>query len=174
MINHSTLVIDNLLDELLVVLNEDIQHIQDCLSVLSELRSLVIKRDDAALGKLLSSIRARTDSFAINESKRQSIRKDLADALGCSIGQVTLSALEVRLQGEKKSQLNTIKVKLKALTEELKKEHLRTVLFLSEWARFTRHLLRNIFDLGRKETVLYGPNGETKRQNDRTLVNMRF
>jgi len=83
MINHSSPIIDHLLDKLLAVLNKDIQHIQDSLSWLNELRSLVIKRDDVALSKLLQSIRAESDSYVSNERQRQSLRKDLANALGC-------------------------------------------------------------------------------------------
>ena len=45
-------------DELLAVLDKDIEHIQRSLSRLNELRRLVIKRDDTALGKLLESIQA--------------------------------------------------------------------------------------------------------------------
>jgi hypothetical protein len=48
--------IEDKVDQLLAVLDKDIQHIQDTLSTLNELRGLVIKRDDASLHKLLESI----------------------------------------------------------------------------------------------------------------------
>jgi len=50
-------------DELLVILDKDTQQIQESLSRLNELRSLVIKRDDAALGKLLERIQYESDSY---------------------------------------------------------------------------------------------------------------
>ncbi|MHC4455543.1 MAG: hypothetical protein ACYS0I_00390, partial [Planctomycetota bacterium] len=89
-------------DELLVVLDRDIQHIEKNLSRLNELRSLVIKRDEAALRKLLETIKADSDSYASNESKRQSLRKELADAIGCDVHQMTLSVLEDNLSKEKR------------------------------------------------------------------------
>ena len=55
--------IEDKIDELLAVLDTDIQHIQQSLSYLNELRSLVIKRDDTALGTLLGVIRAGSDSY---------------------------------------------------------------------------------------------------------------
>ena len=63
------------IDELLAVLDEDIEHIQDNLSRLNELRSLLIKPSNESLDRLLENIRADSDSYAANELKRQSIRR---------------------------------------------------------------------------------------------------
>ena len=54
-------------DELLIILDKDAQHIQESLSRLNELRGLVIKRDDAALGKLLGSIQSESNSYRSQE-----------------------------------------------------------------------------------------------------------
>ena len=67
--------IEDKVDELLVCLDIDALNIQENLSQLNELRSLVIKRDDAALGTLLEKIQAKSDKYRSNESNRQSIRK---------------------------------------------------------------------------------------------------
>jgi len=166
--------IQNKVDELLAVLDKDIQHIEESLSRLNELRSLVIKRDDTALDKLLRSIRAETDGHVGNEQQRQNVRKDLANALDCPIEQMTLSALEAILPEERKAQIIDRKAKLKTLIEQLKKEHLSTALLLSECARFNRLLFRAIFDLGKTGTVMYSPSGQAKSPTDMTLVNLRF
>jgi len=67
-----------------------------------------------------------------------------------------------------------MQTELKALTGELKKEHLRTALLLSECARFNSLLLRSIFDLGQTGAVYYNSNGATKRQMDTAFMNLQF
>jgi len=166
--------IENKVDELLTFLDEDSRHIQESLLKLNELRSLVIKRDTAALGRLLESIQAESDSYRSHELKRQSIRKDLANALGCNLEQMTLSRLEANLPKEKKEQVILRKTKLKSLINELKKEHLSTTLLLSECARFNNMLLKSIFDLGKTDVVYYDSNGATRRQTDTAFVNLQF
>ncbi len=166
--------IEGKVDELLTVLDKDIQHIQESLSKLNELRSLVIKHDDVALGKLLESIQAETDGNLRHELKRQSIRKELASAFGCGLEQMTLSTLEASLPNEKKEQVTRRKAKLKSLIKELKKEHLSTALLLSECARFNRMLLKSVFNLGNTGTVYYGSNGATRQRSDMAFVNLQF
>lgn len=166
--------IEDKVDELLACLDIDSQHIQESLSQLNRLRSLIIKRDDAALGKLLEIIQAESDSYRSHELKRQTIRKELANALGCNIEQMTLSSLEASLPKEKKAQVTKKKAKLMLLIKELKKEYISTALLLSECARFNNLLLKSIFDLGKTGAVYYNSNGATKRQIDMAFVNMQF
>jgi hypothetical protein len=166
--------IEDKVDELLTCLDKDIQHIQESLSLLNRLRSLVIKRDDVALNKLLEIIQAESNSYRRHESNRQSIRNELANALGCNTEQMTLSMLEVRLPKEKKAQVIQKKAKLMSLITELKKEYLSTALLLSECARFNNLLLKSIFDLGNTGAVYYNSNGAIKRQTDIAFVNMQL
>jgi len=170
----ATIEMEEKVDELLVCLETDIRHIRESLSNLNELRALVIKRDDTALGKLLENIRAESNRYANHESSRQSMRKELAGILCCNLEQVTLSALKAYLPQAKKEQLTQMQTELKALTGDLKKEHLRTALLLSECARFNSLLLRSIFDLGQTGAVYYNSNGATKRQMDTAFMNLQF
>ena len=172
--NATAIGIENKVDELLACLDTDVRHIQEKLSQLNELRSLVIKHDDAALGKLLESIQVKSDSYRTNESNRQAIRKELANILGQGLEQMTLSALEASLPDAKREQINRMKTKLRSLTEELKKEHLSTTLLLSECARFNSLLLRSVFDLGQTGAVYYNSNGAARRQADTAFVNLQF
>jgi hypothetical protein len=160
--------------ELLLCLDRDIQYIQQNLSRLNELRGLVIKRDDASLGKLLESIRAESDNYTANESKRQSLRKELADTFGCDIRQMTLSSLEDRLSEEGRAQVTRTKTKLRLLVKEFKKEHLSTALLLLECSRFNNLLLKSIFDLGKTAMVYYNSDGSAKRHSDTAFVNLQF
>jgi hypothetical protein len=170
----ATIEIEEKVDELLVCLETDVRHMQESLSNLNELRALVIKRDDTALGKLLENIRAESNRYANHESSRQSMRKELAGILCCNFEQVTLSALKAYLPQAKKEQVTQMQTELKALTGELKKEHLRTALLLSECDRFNSLLLRSIFDLGQTGAVYYNSNGATKRQMDTAFMNLQF
>lgn len=170
----STISIEDKVDELLAVLDEDIRHIKQNLSTLNELRSLVIKRDDTGLSKLLELIRGESDRNLRHELKRQSIRKELAIALGWSFEQMTLSRLEASLPKGRKEQVAGKKAELTSLIKELKKEHLSTALLLSECARLNRMLLKGVFNLGNRGIVSYGSNGAAKQQNDIAFVNLQF
>jgi hypothetical protein len=166
--------IEDKVDKLLTCLDKDSQHIQESLSQLNKLRSYVIKRDDSGLSQLLKIIQAETSSYRNHESQRQIIRKELANALGCKTEQVTLSALEARLPKGEKDQVIKKKAKLMSLIKELKKEHLSTILLLSECARFNNLLLKSIFDLGKTGAVYYNSNGATKQQTDMAFVNLQL
>ena len=166
--------IEDKVDELLVCLGKDVRHIEESLSHLNELRSLVIRRDDAGLGELLESLRTRSDLYAGHESNRLSIRRDLAHMLGCKPEQVTLTTLARCLPEGKKEPVIEIQTKLRALTGELKTEHMSTALLLSECARLNNLLLRSLFDLGRTESVYYNSSGAAKRQMDGALMNLQL
>ena len=166
--------IEDKVDEMLACLDKDIRHMQENLLQLNELRRLVIKRDDAALGKLLESIQTKSGQYKSHELNRQSIRKELAITLGCDLEQVTLSSIEATLPKSKKDRVIQMKAKLKSLIGELKKEHLSTALLLSECARFNNLLLKSVFELGRTGAVYYNSNGATRRQIDTAFVNLQF
>ena len=166
--------IEDKVDELLAVLDVDIEHMQESLSRLDGLRSLVIKRDDAALAKLLESMQAESDIYKNNESKRQLLRKELAAVLGCRPGEMTLSRLEDKLSGETKVQVVEKKAELKTLARKLKTEHLSTTALLLDCARLNTLLLRNVFDLGKQEIITYSPDGSKKRQTSTAFVDMQF
>lgn len=166
--------IEDKVDKLLACLDQDVQHMQESLQQLNEMRRLVIKRDEAALGKLLESIQAGAGFYRDHESNRKSIRKELADSLGLSIKEMTLSALRECLPEAKKDQVTQMKAKLRSLSEELKKEYSSTALLLSECARFNNLLLKGIFDLGKTQSVHYNSNGETRRQIDMAFVNLQI
>jgi len=166
--------IEEKVDQLLVCLDLDAQHIQENLQQLNEIRSLVIKRDEAALGKLLESIQGASDGYRNHELNRKSLRKELAEILGCDVEQMTLSALESCLPEAKKDRITQMKAKLTSLSSELKKEYLSTALLLSECARFNNLLLKSILDLGKTESVHYKSNGQTRRHIDTAFVNLQI
>ena len=52
--------IENKINELLCCLDKDCQYIEEMFSQLNELRKLIIKRDDAALGKMLETVKTKS------------------------------------------------------------------------------------------------------------------
>lgn len=170
----ATVDIEGKVDELLRVLDGDIQHIQESLSRLNELRSLVIKRNESDLKELLESIRTEPDNYRKHELKRTSLRRELADALDCNLEDVTLSKLETVLPGGRKAEVAAKKAELKTLAGQLKKEHLSTMMLLSDCARFNHQILKVVFDLGKMGIVYYDSKGSTKRGVTEAFVNLQF
>ena len=166
--------IEDKVDQLLVCLDRDAQHMQESLQHLNEIRRLVIKRDEAALGKLLENIQGTSDGYRNHELNRKSLRKELAESLGCNVEQMTLSALESCLPEARKDRVTQMKAKLRSLSMELRKEYLSTALLLSECARFNNLLLKGILGLGKTESVHYKSNGETRRHIDTAFVNVQI
>ena len=162
-------------DALLACLDKDVQRLEEVLLQLDELRRLVIKRDDVALGKLLESIQTQAEAYRRHELSREAIRRQLAAALGHNNErQVTLSALETILPDTTKDRILDAKVKIRSLTDRLRKEHLSTALLLSECTRFNNLLLRSIFNLCKKEGPGYNSNGAAKRQTEAALINLQL
>lgn len=170
----ATLQNEGRVDELLAVLDADIGYVRQTLGRLDELRSLVIKRDEASLGRLLETIRGESSDHSVNESKRQSIRRGFAAAFECDVNDMTLSRLEAELSGEKRIEVGRRRMELRSLTEKLRKEHLRTAMLLSDCARFNSALLKGILELGRTRTMMYGSNGAAEGQTDSVFVSIQF
>ncbi len=170
----TTIEIEDKIDQLLLVLDKDIQHIVENLSKLNDLRGLVVKRDDVSLHELLESIKSESNSYKENELKRQSLREELATVLDCSLEQMTLSRLETELSGEKKAEVAQKKTKLQTLAQKLKKEHLSTMMLLSDCARFNSVLLKGVLEFGQAGTITYNPKGFAKHQASSTFVNLQF
>lgn len=166
--------IEDKVDELLICLDKDIENLQKNLSNLDELRSLVIKHDDVALGQLLEKIRAESDSYKKHEINRQSIIEQLSKYFNCNIKDVTLSKLGEFVPEAKKNHIIQSRIKLKTLTGKLRKENSRTALLLSECARFNKLLLKSIFNIGNTEAVFYNANGAARKRDERAFVNLQI
>lgn len=166
--------VDDKLDRLLAVLDKDIEHIENCLSRLGELRCLVIKRDDGTLSRLLENIRLESDSYAHNDSQRRCIRRQLADDFGVGGEQLTLSVLENLLPAHKRPHLTARKAKLRSLVDQLKNEYASTAMLISNCARINSVLLKGILEDTRTDLLCYDAGGTASRQNDTAFVNMRL
>ncbi len=158
--------IENMVDEMLECLDLDIEHIKKNLLRLNEMRSLIIKRDDTALQALLDDIHLESESYKENESKRQMIRKKIADSLCSSTEKVTLSMIENMFSEPKRSYVKRKKAQLKTLVEEFKKEYANTIILVSECARFNKMLIKSIFNPAKTNPMYYSAKGIVKEQKE--------
>jgi len=159
---------------LLDVLDEDIRHIEVALSRLDTLRTLLIKRDDASLEKLLDEIRKETETYATNEQQRQMLRKAIATHLGRNGTDLTLSEIQTLVEGSSRKALQDRQVRLKSLTAQLRREYTVTAVLLSDCARFNRSLMQAFFGPGSQGGITYSPSGTTRQQSHTTLMSMQF
>jgi hypothetical protein len=167
--------IEGKVDKLLTCLDVDIQQIKQNISFLDEMRSLIIKRDDVALGKLLEKVQETSEGYIENETNRHSARKELADFLGVDLEQVTLSKIEESLPDTSKNKVIETREHLRLLIEELRKEYSSTIMLVSECARFNRLLLKSIFDLGKAGSCSYDARGTARRHDaDAAMMNLKL
>ncbi len=166
--------LENKLDELLAHLECDVEYMQNCLLYLDELKKLVIKRDEAALRGLLEVIQAELAGHKKHEQNRQLARKNIAEALGCSNTEITLTALLKFLPQDKYTRLVDIREKLKSRIERLKAEYASTAMLVAECSRFNSLVLKSIFAQGKTGGTYYNANGAANRQSESAFVNLKL
>jgi hypothetical protein len=166
--------LDDQVSELLSVLDEEVGHIEAALIRLDTLRTLLIKRDDTALAKLLEDIHRQGETHAATERKRQTLRDDLAKNLGWNRSDLTLSRLQAHLAEPGRTALARRQRRLHALIGQLRREHTLTVLLLSDCAKFNRSLLRAFFGPAAGAGTTYSPTGAAQHAAGTTLLNMQF
>ncbi len=159
---------------LLEVLDEDIRHVESVLLRLDTLRTLLIRREDAALEQLLGDLRQESDVYRRNEQKRQQLRCDLAAELGCTEGELTLSALQSHLAGWTRDAVADRQTRLRSLTAQLKHQYTLTVLLLRDCTRLNRSLLRAFFGSGGRGRTSYSATGAEKRPTPEALISMEL
>ena len=172
--SSSTIEIEDAVDKLLAVLDEDIRHIRKSLSTLDDLRHSVIKRDDTSLRKLLEAAQSDSSSYKNREARRRLLREELAIALDCAPGQMTLSRLETELSGARKAHVADRKITLRTLIGKLRTEHAGTMMLLSDCARFNSMLLKSVLQLGQTGEITYSPRGYVQRQINTAFVDSQF
>jgi hypothetical protein len=161
-------------EQLFAFLDCDIGNLRKTLSRLDQMRSAVIKRDDAELVKILDEVRCEMQLQQTQQLQRRLLRKELAEILGCSCEDMTLTKLQKFLpegQGDVSAEK---KEQLKILAGRLKKEYSATVFLLAQCARLNRLLLNTIFSKQRADVITYDAAGAAKRQSQPAFVNMKL
>ncbi len=166
--------VETKVEALLDVLDQDIRHIEATLSRLDVLRTLLIKRDDEALEKLLDDIRRHSEAHAANEQQRQALRRDLAAALGCRERDLTLSKLREELSGPSCRAVTERQARLRLLVAQLKHEYTLTGALVLDCARFNRSLMQAFFGPDGRPDTTYSASGAAKHKTDATLVSVQL
>jgi hypothetical protein len=161
-------------EALLTALDEEIRNTESTLSQLDLLRALLIKRDDRALEQLLHDLRQEAASRAAGAQRREAIRKELADELGCDLRVMTLSFLKRTLSGPRRQAVADRQTRLQSLIAQLKREYALTTALVADCARFNRSLMRVFFGLDVKGKTTYNAQGAVSRPADASLVNLHY
>jgi len=167
---------------LLAVLDKDVRHLEVALSRLDLLRSLLIRRDNAALEQLLGDIHEQAEAYRAIDQERQQLRRDLALELGCSESELTLSRLKGVLTGPTCSEAQRRRgtavaerqARLKSLAAHLRREYTLTGLLLRDAARFNRSLLHALLGSGGRGCATYSPTGAAQRGPGAALMSLQF
>jgi hypothetical protein len=162
-----------LVDELADVLDENIRQVRLTIVRLDELRSAVIKRDEAGLRALLETIQEEGPGYSMVESSRERIRKRLAGILGCPVEELNLSRICEHVSEEKSGSILSRQEELRGLVDRLRIEHTSTRILLMECRRFNNILLRGIFGEG-GEGVTYDKRGGASWECERSTTNLRL
>jgi hypothetical protein len=163
----------NLVDQLLVILDRDIDRLTTTLFMLDDLRGLLIKRDDAALGKLLEDARLENARFSSVERSRQEIRAKLAALADCLPADMTLTALSEILTGQMREDVLKRREELGALVEKMQAEHLNTSMLIGECSRFNRLMLQSLFG-GKGEGTTYSRSGVKHGRGQQNIMNVKY
>ena len=166
--------IEELIEELLALLDADAVRLEITLSNLNNLRAGVIKRDEAALGQLLETIKTQQDDRDAVENKRTMLRHIAAAAFGCTPEQVNLSRIMEQLPPLSRQKVAQRQQTLARLVEKLKTEYTATAILLNECSRFNRMLLDSIFGNRCKGVTTYNASGQTRRQGGGGFITMQF
>ena len=166
--------IETKVDALLAVLDDDIRHTETTVAQLDTLRTLLIKRDEKGLEQLLRELQSRGQTYGTIEQRRQTLRQELADALGCDAQSLTLSALQKVLSGSRRAALAERQQRLKSQIRQLKREHTLTQMLVIDCARFNRSLMRVFFGADSERRTTYGATGVAKHQTNMALVNLHY
>lgn len=163
----------DIVEELLVVLNEDIDHVSVMLERMDQLRSAVIKRDETFLRDLLEAIHDESQIHERIELGRDDVRRRLARMIGCDEEKMNLSLLCENLEPTMRSLVAEKQSELKPLVEKLKREQVLTAMLLKECARLNSMMLKGIFT-NSDSAITYNSRGDASWRAHRELVNCRL
>ncbi len=166
--------IENKVRKLLVILTTDAEYTEQSIIWLSEMRAMVLRRDEKGLNDLFERIRQHSEVYAQSKNQREQLRREISIMLDCQEADVRLSRLEKLTSAGLSLEISALRERLQASVAKLQKEHMATASQMSELARFNRVLLNTILESGKTAEVTYSSSGTKKRQGNNTFVNLRL
>ena len=161
--------------ELLDLLDEEIVLLDLRRRQLEALSEAIAVRDNDRLEMLLEEVERTLEMQAGVDAKLRALRASLAEEMA-GPGRVPLRDDEVRLSdlarmlgGERRQAIERRRTEIVRLAGELRTQHLRTAVLLTECGRINRLLLEAIFPQSRSVTT-YGEGGSSSWRPDTGLV----
>ena len=161
--------------ELLDLLDEEIVLLDLRRRQLEALSGAIVLRDNDRLEGLLEEIEQTLEVQASVDGKLKALRGALAEKLTAPggapfrAGEVRVSAVAERLEGEQRQALEKRQRQIVHLAGELRTQHLRTAILLTECGRINRMLLEAIFPHSQSVTT-YSEGGSSSWRPDTGLV----
>ncbi len=158
--------------QLLAVLDDETVSLEKSIKWLEQLKEFIIKRDHVSLESLLKEVRAASDTYAVSEYTRQSLRRELSEMLQIDSNELCLSKIADVVSGDVKRALLEKRKRLTQLTDVLKKQCRMTTMLVRECARLNTLMLNNLLQLRSSDTTTtYTANGRASRTPRSALMN---
>ena len=155
MISQST---EPLVGELLAVLDEHAELLELKRAQMQELSAVLMASDDSATEILLQRIEQVQRTETLLDARLASLRGALAGAFNCPAGEFKLARLIEELPADMGAAVETRRQRIVEGVQRFRRQHLETVMLLSECARVTTLLLDSILPAG-EAVVTYGATG---------------
>jgi hypothetical protein len=157
------------LDELLTALDEQVVLLRTKRDQMAGLSAALISRNNEQIEKRLSEMERSEVDQAISDERLRRLRARVAETLGCPESQSRLIHFLEYLSVESAELLRRKREAVIVAATELRKQHLRTVMQLTESARINRILLESLIPSG-ESISLYGRSGSNYWRSETGLV----
>lgn len=127
-----------MLTDLRDLLDRELDVYRSLLSLLQKERKIVV---DCSIPELIQANKEKENlvlKIRILEQSREAIREDLAERMGLSPDELTLSTLEQRLKEPLATQLRTLRSKLSAILQSIREVNEENRVFLQHSADFVK------------------------------------
>lgn len=161
-------------DELMTALDRDIELLEMNLERLDSLRAALIKRDERLMKELLGNVKDSSGVQSANDSKRERIRFELAELLGCGAADLTVTMLITIMPEDQSQRLMEKKSLLLSLTSKLNQEHVNTGMLLAEYTKLNRLFLNKIFADNKTDSQVYNSRGAVSSSSDAAFMNLKL
>jgi len=164
-----------LTEKFLEVIDSDITHLEMAKSAMDHLKASVIKRNEEQLKKILAIVQTALDAYANVEKQREVIRIELAKCMNCDLDQMTMDKLKEYISLDQAQEVTKKQEILRTLVQDIKKDHMLTVMLLQECTRLNNKMLAGI--LGDRKELTYNSNGHGRWKNvtaSSSLVNLKY
>mgnify|MGYP006280410803 CR=1 FL=1 len=140
------------------VLDEEIALLTRRHGQLRELAGAIAARDDEPMERLLAEMEQLQQVQAATDRRLRHARRALAACFACDASELRLSRLIDRLSGEDRGRIEWRRRRIMVLVEDVRREHIRTAMLLTECARVNRELMETLFPASTPVTT-YGTSG---------------